>query len=151
MGLHGLLNAKTCVIIYQMVTALQTDRRQSTEEALAALAERQDRERQAVTAPEAAIEPIDISALTDDDLRKMGRESLVMMIHANKGDLKALGAVRELFDRIDGKPLQRIEQPPQQGSTTNIYGLPQEVMERILRQQLERMERQKLQMIEHKA
>lgn len=52
-------------------------------------------------------EPLDLSTLTDDDLRRDCRESLVMMIRNCKGDLKALGAVRELLDRLEGKPVQR--------------------------------------------
>lgn len=62
---------------------------------------------QAVTASNAQNEVIDISALTDDDLRQECKESLVMMLRRSKGDLKALGAVRELLDRIEGKPVQR--------------------------------------------
>jgi hypothetical protein len=52
-------------------------------------------------------------------------------------------------DREIGKAVERVETPPAT-NTTNIYGLPADVMERILRQQLERMEKQKQQVIEHK-
>lgn len=50
----------------------------------------------------------EIADLTDDDLRKMCRESLAMMIHGNKGKLASSGAIRELLDRMDGKPAQSI-------------------------------------------
>src|SRR6266852_3251005 len=50
---------------------------------------------------------IDISSYSDDDLRRIAKESLVMMTLNAKGDLKALGAVRELLDRLEGKPVQR--------------------------------------------
>ena len=52
--------------------------------------------------------PVDLSTLTDDDLRQECKESLVLMLRGSKGDLRALGAVRELLDRIEGKPVQRV-------------------------------------------
>lgn len=63
--------------------------------------QKEDNQQQSLTAEQLAL-------LTDDDLRRMARDSLVMMIHANRGDLKALGAIRELLDRLEGKPVQRI-------------------------------------------
>lgn len=57
--------------------------------------------------PPAAAMDVDLSGLTDDDLRQECRESLVLMMRKARGDLKALGAVRELLDRIDGKPVQK--------------------------------------------
>lgn len=51
----------------------------------------------------------ELAGLTDDDLKRMARDSLVLMIHGNKGDLRALGAIRELLDRLEGKPIQRQE------------------------------------------
>ena len=54
-------------------------------------------------------EPIDLSTITDNDLKREAKESLVMMMRAAKGDLKALGAVRELLDRIEGTPIKRTE------------------------------------------
>lgn len=49
----------------------------------------------------------DLSGMTDDELRQECRESLVLMMRRAKGDLKALGAVKELLDRIEGRPIQR--------------------------------------------
>jgi hypothetical protein len=98
-----------------------------------------------------ALSEADAAAYTDDELRKLTRTSLVMMIHAHKGDLKALGAIREALDRLDGKPVQKIDVPAPITNNVNMYGLPPEVQERILRQQLERMEKQRQQVIEHKA
>lgn len=60
-----------------------------------------------VKAPKEA-EAVDLVLLTDDDLRHECKTTLVQMMRNAKGDLKALGAVRELLDRIEGKPVQRI-------------------------------------------
>lgn len=51
---------------------------------------------------------VDLSTITDDDLRRECRESLVMMLRSSKGEAKALPIVRELLDRLDGKPVQGI-------------------------------------------
>lgn len=92
---------------YQMVTALQTEKRQSTEKALALLTARHEAEH-FQSQSDIIVGSLDISALTDDQLRQECKESLVMMLRRSKGDLKALGAVRELLDRLEGRPIQRI-------------------------------------------
>lgn len=53
--------------------------------------------------------PIDLSTLTEDDLKRECKESLALMVRHAKGDLKALGAVRELLDRLEGKPIARTD------------------------------------------
>jgi hypothetical protein len=94
-------------IVYQMTGIdLQTQGHKSTAEALAeahALSNAKDKE----SAPNPALNAVELAALTDDDLKRMARESLVLMIHGNKGNLSALGAIRELLDRLEGKPVQR--------------------------------------------
>jgi hypothetical protein len=84
-----------------MLTSKQTDKKQSTAEALA--------DAQGIISLESSLEyQIDLSILTDDDLRRECKESLVMMMRANKGKLNALASIRELLDRMDGKPAQSI-------------------------------------------
>lgn len=120
------------VIIYQMVTALQTDKRQSTEEALAALSARQEKEKSAVIASNEPA-PVDLSGIED-----MSREQLIalirlacpqkaqvlMMTEEARGraiiDMLAITALtsgdrkearecgKEWMDRTLGKPVQRI-------------------------------------------
>jgi len=51
---------------------------------------------------------IDISDLTDEQLRAECKESLVAMMRANKGKIGALGAIKEILDRMDGKPAQSV-------------------------------------------
>lgn len=48
--------------------------------------------------------PIDYSP---DAVKKLCYESLVDMVHKAKGDYKALPALREVLDRLEGKPVQR--------------------------------------------
>lgn len=50
----------------------------------------------------------ELEGMSDDDLRTMCKESLALMIHTNKGKLASSGAIRELLDRLDGKPAQSI-------------------------------------------
>lgn len=102
-----------------MVTALQTDKRQSTEETLAALTARQENERNKAREITHA-EEISMAYLTDDDLRQECKESLVMMLRRSKGDLKALGAVRELLDRLEGRPVQRILEKTQRVDNASL-------------------------------
>lgn len=64
--------------------------------------------------------PIDLSTLTDDDLRNECRESLVMMMRANKGKLNALAAIRELLDRMDGKPAQSLHMTVKQDPVSKL-------------------------------
>lgn len=52
---------------------------------------------------------VDLSMLTDDELKRECKESLALMVRHAKGDLKALGAVRELLDRLEGKPIARTD------------------------------------------
>jgi hypothetical protein len=137
-----------------MLNSLQTDKSLSTAEALAKLQAEEEEKRKLASQnshPNPALSEVEAAAYTDDDLRKLTRTSLVMMIHAHKGDLKALGAIREALDRLDGKPVQKIDTPAPVTNNVNMYGIPPEVQERILRQQLERMERQRQMVIEHKA
>ena len=82
-----------------MVTKLQTEARESTAERLERL--------KTENFPPAA--QIDLSGLSDDDLKREAKESLVLMMRSAKGDLRALGAVRELLDRLEGKPIARTE------------------------------------------
>lgn len=44
-----------------------------------------------------------------DSVKRECMESLVWMLQANKGDIRALSVIRELLDRVDGKAIQRIE------------------------------------------
>lgn len=66
------------------------------------LAEEEERDKQS------SVKPVDLSSLTDKELHQECKANLVLMMRNAKGDLKALGAVRELLDRIEGKPVQRI-------------------------------------------
>lgn len=99
------------------------------------------------------------SGLTGKDLVEFARKSKGEIYEALKLRAAVLAyastdarVFRELAafwaDREIGKAIERQETPPVT-NTTNIYGLPPDVMERILRQQLERMERQRVQMIEN--
>lgn len=61
----------------------------------------------AIEVASGVISPIDISdpAL----IKRECLESLVGMMRAAKGDTKTLGVVREILDRLEGKPIARTE------------------------------------------
>ena len=54
-------------------------------------------------------EAVDLSNVTDDDLRRECKEGLVLLVRNNKGNLAALAAIRELLNRIDGTPAQTLK------------------------------------------
>lgn len=46
--------------------------------------------------------------LTDPDaIKQAAMESLVAMMQSLKGDARSLGVVREILDRLDGRPVSR--------------------------------------------
>jgi hypothetical protein len=52
--------------------------------------------------------PIDTS--DKDAVKKLCMGELVAIVQANKGSLRAVPAIKELLDRIEGKPTQTINQ-----------------------------------------
>lgn len=64
--------------------------------------------KQAVTQQTIPEDKIDLSTVTDDDLRRECKEGLVLLMRQNKGKPQALAVIRELLDRIDGRPVQGI-------------------------------------------
>lgn len=98
---------------------------------------RQNPVNQAVAAVNETIESIDLSALTDDELHQECKTSLVMMMRKAKGDLKALGAVRELLDRIEGKPVQRILEKTQR--VDEVEAISNEERNRLADEEADRM------------
>lgn len=62
----------------------------------------------------AALAPIDVA--DKDALRTMAMRELVAIVQRNGGDIRGIAAVRELLDRVDGKPQQSIIQS---GGVTN--------------------------------
>ena len=54
--------------------------------------------------------PASVSAidLTDADaIKREAMESLLLMMARNKGDIRSLGIVREVLDRLEGRPVAR--------------------------------------------
>lgn len=46
--------------------------------------------------------------LSDPDaIKREAMESLVMMLQTGKGDIKLLGVVKEILDRLEGRPVSR--------------------------------------------
>lgn len=49
------------------------------------------------------------TAFTDDELRKLARDKLVTIITTGVANVGLLPAIRELLDRLDGKPAQAMQ------------------------------------------
>lgn len=65
-------------------------------------------------------------------IKKECMESLLLMLAANKGDIKALAVVRELLDRVEGKAVQRIDQRVSHSSNISVSGLStSQILERL--------------------
>jgi len=58
----------------------------------------------------------DVDISDKDALRTLAMRELVAIVQRNGGDIRGISAVRELLDRVDGKPQQSIIQS---GTVTN--------------------------------
>lgn len=71
----------------------------------------------------------DTLALTDDELRTMAKEklsALLQSIDAKKSPSLLLSVAREVLDRLEGKPTQRIEQKVEHSSKSNANEMTNE-------------------------